>query len=310
MRPAPIFSFLLSFLAVAGSAPGAALAQDQPAGLTIRSPWSGASLSAHFTVSVKSYYDRDPDLSRYKTFAFEYASKTDPLLEKDLVRECQARLEARGLTRDDANAQLAIRILFTVQSAGEEGWAKYVQLNFLDRAELISGKEQPVPPVVWKGEVVSAGPGSDIRKVAPFMFTEVLDEFPAPSGRSEKRQWFCHQYGDIGVAIDRTDWHVIRSVRSGSPAALAGVRETDRLEKINDASMSWRMTYHPEREKWPLRRENWVQSNHLYIRESDRNGQAMVLRLKAADGKTRTVTVPMEFKEECGPAKDILYSKE
>lgn len=35
---------------------------------------------------ARSYHDPDRNLDGYKTFAFDYASKNDPLLEKELFK--------------------------------------------------------------------------------------------------------------------------------------------------------------------------------------------------------------------------------
>jgi hypothetical protein len=281
----------------------AAPTQDQAAGLGIRSDWND-SLTVYFSISVKTYQDPDKDLNAYKTFSFDYASQNDPLLEKELFRELQSQLDARGLKRHDANPQMVIRMLFTVQPGPENTFVRYLQLNFLDGPELTSGKELKVPPVVWKGEAGSGGTASDIRKVAPFMFRELLGEFPTRTGKNEKRPWICGNIAEIGIEVDRKDWHVIRAVQPGSPAALAGVRVSDSLEKINDATTSWRMSYRPEREKYRFQRENWVQRDYLYIRYSKEIGNQMVLKLKGADRKTRTVRVPFAVSERCGPAGD------
>jgi hypothetical protein len=287
-------------LAAAGPVlPGVGTAADQAGTLGIRTR-SDDAVTGTYAISVKSYHDLDKSLDGYKTFGFDYASKDDPLLEKELFKALQVELEAKGLERQDADPQMVIRLIFVVKPATESTWVRYLQLNFLDGAELSSGKELKLPPVVWKAEAASAGSGSDIRTVAPLMFREVLGEFPVKTAKREQRQVTCMEHGEIGIEVDRGDWRVIKAVQPGSPAAIAGVQVGDSLEKINDATMSWRMAYRPENGKRRWERVNWVEKNFLYIRWPSKLGNVMVLKLKSADKKTRTVKVPLVIKEECG----------
>ena len=290
---------LAAMLAGAGTVlAGVEAAPEQAGTLGIR--WrSDDAITATYAISVKSYYDPDRTLDGYTTFAFDYASKDDPLLEKELFKMVQLRLEARGLIRQDAGPQLLMRLIFTVQPADDGTFVRYLQLNFLDAAELGSGQELKVPPVVWKAEAASAGSVSDIRTVAPLMFREMLGEFPVKTSKDERRTVYCMEYGEIGIEIDRRDWRLIKAVEPGSPAALAGVTTADSLEKINDASMSWRMSYRPEKEKAAWRRVNWVEKDYLYIRWPDRSRGVMSLRLKSTNGKTRTVKIPVVVKVGC-----------
>jgi hypothetical protein len=275
-------------------------AGNQASILTIRSPLSGEIRAVH-RISVRVYADPDKKPGEHPTFAFEYRSKDDPLLEKELFRQLQAAMEARGLKRQEPDAQIVVRLDFTVKPADGNQVLRYLQMNFLDRAELKSGKELPVPPVIWKGEAASVGQESDIRSVAPFMFREVLREFPTRSGRGEQRAVYCSNVGDTGIDVDRRDWHVIRAVRPGSPAALAGVTAGDWLDKIDDATVSWRMTYRPEKEEYAFKRANYVEGDYLYIRWTKNSGSRMVFKLKGPDGKTRTVKIALDIVDPCAP---------
>lgn len=299
-RSTPLTRIILAaVLAVAGPAfVGAGADPDQTGTLRIR--WrTDDAITATYAISVKSYYDPDRTLDGYTTFAFDYANADDPLLEKELFKMVQLQLEARGMTRQDEGPQLLMRLIFVVKPLEDGTYLRFLQLNFLDAAELASGRELKVPPVVWKGEAASAGSASDIRKVAPLMFREMLFEFPVRTSRDERRTVVCMEYGEIGIAVDRRDWRVIKAVEPGSPAAVAGVTTNDSLEKINDATMSWRMSYRPEKEKYAWKRVNWVEGDYLFIRWPDESRSVMSLRLKAANGKTRTVKIPVVVKEGC-----------
>lgn len=300
LRPGRLVSGILTAVlaAAALAVVAAATRQDEPASLNI----SGLNeFTRKLTFTVRSYKDPDRDLTAYTTFGFDFVSKDEPLLEKELAKALQPHLEAKGLKRQDTDAQMLVRITSKVQSGPENLYVRYLQVNFLDGAALASAKESTVPPAVWRGEAADVGAESDIRSVAEPMFREILTEFPTRNEKGERRDWSCHRRGEIGVEVDRQDWRVIKVVRPGSPAALAGVQVSDSLEKVNDLSMSWRMSYRPERERDAAKRENWVEQDWLFIRWYSDTGNRMILTLRSADRKTRTVVLPLAIREVCDP---------
>lgn len=63
-------------------------------------------------INVKVYRDVEIPLADYKTFNFDYTSKTNPLLEKELFHQLQKVLEACGMTRDEEDPQIVISMDF------------------------------------------------------------------------------------------------------------------------------------------------------------------------------------------------------
>ncbi len=64
------------------------------------------------SVNVKTYGDIDRDLSRYKKFDFDYTSKENRLLEKELFRILEKALTGRGMVRTDEEPELLITMNF------------------------------------------------------------------------------------------------------------------------------------------------------------------------------------------------------
>jgi PDZ domain len=65
-------------------------------------------------INVRVYRDVDESLATYKTFDFDYTSKTNPLLEKELFRQLEKVLQAHGLTRVKENPQVTISMDFFI----------------------------------------------------------------------------------------------------------------------------------------------------------------------------------------------------
>lgn len=65
-------------------------------------------------ISVRTYRDVDESLAAYKTFDFDYTSKTNPLLEKELFHQLEKVLQAHGLIRVKENPQIIISMDFFV----------------------------------------------------------------------------------------------------------------------------------------------------------------------------------------------------
>lgn len=59
-------------------------------------------------MSVSSYSDPDHDLAAIKTYDFEYTSKDNPLLEKELFRMAEPFLDRRGLRRNKESPDVLI----------------------------------------------------------------------------------------------------------------------------------------------------------------------------------------------------------
>jgi hypothetical protein len=65
-------------------------------------------------INVRVYRDADETLAAFKTFDFDYTSKTNPLLEKELFHQLEKVLQAHGLTRVKENPQVVISMDFFV----------------------------------------------------------------------------------------------------------------------------------------------------------------------------------------------------
>ncbi len=63
-------------------------------------------------VNVRTYRDVDEPLENYKTYNFDYTSKTNPLLEKELFYQLDKILQSKGMTRDKENPQITITMDF------------------------------------------------------------------------------------------------------------------------------------------------------------------------------------------------------
>jgi hypothetical protein len=63
-------------------------------------------------VNVRVYRDVDEPLATYKTYNFDYSSKTNPLLEKELFHQLDKILQSQGMTRDKENPQITITMDF------------------------------------------------------------------------------------------------------------------------------------------------------------------------------------------------------
>ncbi len=63
-------------------------------------------------INVNSYRDPERTLSNYTRYEFEYTSKENPLLEKELFKTAEYFLERRGLKRDKGNPEILITLNF------------------------------------------------------------------------------------------------------------------------------------------------------------------------------------------------------
>ncbi|MBI4649213.1 MAG: DUF4136 domain-containing protein [Bacteroidia bacterium] len=221
---------------------------------------------------LKIYSDPDIDLSKYRTYDFDYTDKENPLLEKELFKMVENQLYQKGLKRSTENPDLLITMNFytgkkeqyippktvvttrtdnvwswsghwdvvpITQSYTTEGYTevKYyrnIRLNFLDYAKLKGGKELKTPPMVWTGEVESEGNSSDIRTVAPMMLHGLLGyEYPNKSGNNNmNRQIKKVTFGSLGITFHK-EWRRIYDVEPGSVAALSGLHAGDLMLKID-----------------------------------------------------------------------------
>ncbi|MFH1652989.1 MAG: DUF4136 domain-containing protein [Pseudomonadota bacterium] len=108
-----------------------------------------------------------------------------------------------------------------------------IRLNFLNRARLTKAAKLETPPIIWLGEADTEGYNSDIRSVAPVMFNELIEEFPAQSPQAPVRFVRHFRYGWLGLGFAPDNWRVIRYVEPNSPAAEKGIKIGDTLVKIN-----------------------------------------------------------------------------
>lgn len=63
-------------------------------------------------VNVKVYRDADAGLANFKTYDYDYTSKTNPLLEKELFHQLGKVLQSRGLVRVEKDPQITISMNF------------------------------------------------------------------------------------------------------------------------------------------------------------------------------------------------------
>lgn len=116
-----------------------------------------------------------------------------------------------------------------------------IRLNFLNHAKLAKGAKLETPPLIWLGEADSEGFESDIRGIAPVMFSELIGEFPEQSTRGMKRYICRCRYGGLGLGFDTTDWRIVRYVEPSSVAEEHGIKPGDILIKVNSnrAIINW-----------------------------------------------------------------------
>ena len=108
-----------------------------------------------------------------------------------------------------------------------------IRLNFLNHAKLAGGAKLKIPPFIWIGESDNEGLDSDIRGIAPIMFSELMREFPNKSAGGEKRYIGRSRYGGLGLGFDSKDWRVVRYVEPSGVAAEHGIKPGDVLIKVN-----------------------------------------------------------------------------
>jgi hypothetical protein len=116
-----------------------------------------------------------------------------------------------------------------------------IRLNFLNHSKLVKGVKLETPPLIWIGESDSEGVESDIRKIAPVMFGELMGEFPNQSSKTQKRCIVRCYYGGLGLGFNQNDWRVVRYVEPFSVAEEHGIKPGDTIIKVNGnrASINW-----------------------------------------------------------------------
>jgi hypothetical protein len=67
-----------------------------------------------YTPTLHIYKDPDKDVSSYRTYAFDYTSKDNPLLEKELFKMLDGILAKNGLKRDNDNPDILLTMSFYV----------------------------------------------------------------------------------------------------------------------------------------------------------------------------------------------------
>jgi Domain of unknown function (DUF4136) len=72
--------------------------------------------AASFGQQVKTDYDRNANLSRYKTYSWEKVQTQDPLWIDRIKEEANAELTARGLTPVESGGDIAIIAMETTQN--------------------------------------------------------------------------------------------------------------------------------------------------------------------------------------------------
>ena len=170
-----------------------------------------------------------------------------------------------------------------------------IRLNFLNHAKLVGGVKPETPPLIWLGEAETGGFESDIRGIAPVMFSELIGEFPDQSAKAPKRYVRCFRYGGLGLGFDPADWCAIRYVEPSSAAAEHGIKQGDVLLTINGESASnW-----PAVSYWYTNSPDYYRSNDPYFRHvlSNRGDSDVELVIMSAETGKR-VTLRMRPRSE------------
>lgn len=165
-----------------------------------------------------------------------------------------------------------------------------IRLNFLNHAKLVEGEKLEKPPLIWMGEADHEGTSSDIRKIAPIMFGELVIEFPEQSAKAEKRYIRCFRYGGLGLGFNPSNWLIVQYVEPSSVAAEQGIIPGDILFTINGERVdNW-----PGYLAWSSANPWTYRSKDAYFRHvlSNRGNSDIELVIKSAEKKKR-VTLRM-----------------
>jgi hypothetical protein len=216
--------------------------------------------------------DESKSLMDFKTFDFEYISKDESLLEKNLLNKLERQLTGLGLVRNTDNPDILVIINFysgqkeqyvppqqiistkiqsyfnwywgyipvpVTESKTKEGYTKVsyltnINLKLLDAKEIPTSK---VPPVLWSASFSEVSPGKTfISDYAEKVFSNLLLQFPSVVNENCKNLKE-NTYTYTGIIYDKRNPAVIADVLPGSPAYEAGMRKGDVILKISDRKL-------------------------------------------------------------------------
>ncbi|MEW6110152.1 MAG: DUF4136 domain-containing protein [Nitrospirota bacterium] len=129
--------------------------------------------------SKRIYKDPDKDLSTFRTYVCEYTNTNNPLLEKEMFLMLDAVLLRKGMQKNPKNSELTVRMAFQTRDIPVVTPTKYlhhIMIDFLDHAKIEDGKKLGIPPLIYRGEISTAGGSSDIRHSAQEMFDVLLND--------------------------------------------------------------------------------------------------------------------------------------
>lgn len=72
----------------------------------------------------------------------------------------------------------------TSLTASGKGYYTDIRVYFIDHRKMVEKKKMEL---VWKGRVLNTGSKSELKKLAPHLIRELLDEFPLKSGKKSHR---------------------------------------------------------------------------------------------------------------------------
>lgn len=221
--------------------------------------------------------DESKSLMDYKTFDFDYISKDESLLEKNLLNKLEKQLTTFGLVRNSENPEILIIINFysgqteqyvppqqiistkiqsyfnwywgnipvpITESKTREGYSKItyltnINLKLLDTKEIATSK---VPPVLWSASYSEVSPEKVfISDFADKVFTHLLLQFPKVVNENCKNLKE-DTYTFTGIIFDKRNPLIIADVLPGSPANQAGIRKGDVILRINDRKLTEEFT--------------------------------------------------------------------
>ena len=217
--------------------------------------------------TISALKDLSRDLSTFQTFDFDYSSKDDPLLERNLFSLLEAELRAAGMRRDQENPDLLIIINFysgaqnqyippqqivstkiksvfnwywgnipvpVTETKVKEGYniTSYltnISLKFLAAREIETSK---TPPVVWSGSISKSSRGqSFLNEVGAEYFRVLMSQYPEV-WKENAKSYLISKYAYTGIIYRAGDEIVVADVTPDSPSDRAGLQSGDVISDI------------------------------------------------------------------------------